>query len=151
MRHFVDRPSDLFREAVRALERLVEEKGLDMAERAFATAVWEKRREAFAKRLGVKPTTGHVCLNRLVKGHCKGMELMFPKCFWLPAANDHVSLWLKDGNLHVYVSQPYSLTLKDMRALVQFCDAHALDAVVSAGSWHFPGSTLLIEITREEG
>jgi hypothetical protein len=141
----------LFREAVRALERLVEEEGLDTAERAFATAAWEKRREAFAKRLRVKPTAGHVCLNRLVKGHCKGTGLMFPKCFWLPVANDHVSLWLRDGEPHVYVSQPYGLTLNDMRALVEFCDAHGLDAAVTAGSWHFPGETLLIEITRREG
>lgn len=76
---------------------------------------------------------------------------MFPKCFWLPAANDHVSLWLRNGKPHVYVSQPYGLTLSDMRALVQFCDAHGLDAAVSARSWRFPGSTLLIEITHEEG
>ncbi|GFN22168.1 hypothetical protein [Thermanaeromonas sp. C210] len=126
MRYFVNRPSSPFHEAVQALERLAGEEGLEMAERAFATAVWEKRREAFAKRLGVKPTAGHVCLNRLVKGHCKGTGLMFPKCFWLPVVNVHVSLWLRDGKPHVYVSQPYALTLKDMRALVQFCDRTAL-------------------------
>lgn len=61
--------------------------------------------------------------------------------FW----EDHVTLWLKDGKPFMVVSQPYHLTpeaLAELGELTQEFDV----SVDGAGSWHYPGHTILVEI-----
>lgn len=64
---------------------------------------------------------------------------------------DHPSLWLKDGKPFTFVCQPYRLSLDDIREIVRYCDAHDLDLDICSGwSWHYPGRTLFIELSKKE-
>jgi hypothetical protein len=153
---FISSPTKTFRDAVKALEKLMEEEGRDKAERAFAAAVWEKRKEHYAKALGLKESGGHPCLARLIGKRCDqsqfylrtSHEEKYAPCS-LPAADDHASLWLKDGKPHSYVSQPYGMSPEDMRKLVKFCDEYGLTVNVNAwGSWWFPGHTLILQVRK---
>jgi len=147
MSRFLERPSDLYQKAVHILTQLAEQEGRYIAERAFEEAIEKYRYKAFIDRYGVKRSSGHTCINRLLGKWCIGLS---GNCH-LPAANDHISFWLKDGKPYLYVSQPYDLSLEDMRKLVPFCDEHDLDLTVTASnSWHSPGHTLLIVVSRRK-
>ena len=64
---------------------------------------------------------------------------------------DHTSLWAHPGEERprVFVTQPYSLELPDMLAMARKCTRYRLDLSIEPGpSWHFPGSTMAIIITR---
>lgn len=63
------------------------------------------------------------------------------------AADDHVSMWRspRDGCPIRFVSQPYQISLSEMRQIVSRCDQLGLEAMVSASSWYFPGTTVRID------
>lgn len=140
-RTFNRRASATYRLAVAALEALAEAEGPDAVTRAFAEAVWERRREGWAARHGLKPSGGHPCAARLLGGR--------QRCRWgccPPPGADHVSLWHRNGRPAALVSQPYMLPWRDLAAVVDYCRRWGLEASVTAGaSWHFPGETLLLE------
>lgn len=109
--------------------------------RALAEADSEDLKAAFAARLGT-PTKGRKSWRRLL-GERGGPDDELP-------ADDHVELWVK-GNEVTYVSHPYDLTLEKVRAIVQACDEHGLDATFSGVSWYFPGHTLRVEYKKRAG
>ncbi|MEW6770444.1 MAG: hypothetical protein AB1330_03525 [Bacillota bacterium] len=139
MSRFVSKPTTLYRQTVDLLRQLEETEG--KAERAYAEAVWERYRDAWAKRHGLKQTNGHVCVRRLLAGRCNRMNCIFPP------ANDHHSLWLRGGKPAVYVFQPYGLSHEQLCALVGFAEEHGLRLRVDTfPAWHFPGAVLCVEL-----
>jgi|CZCA01.1.fsa_nt_gi hypothetical protein len=129
--------------AVRALNALAVE-DRDAVDQAYIEAGRGFRRETYIKRRGVKPTTGNPFIERLTGARVVPNPVRFG---WM----DHVSLWIKDGKPFSFVTQPYGLSLEDLKEIVAYCEEHNLDVFVDAGmSWHYPGSTVAVELTREE-
>jgi hypothetical protein len=55
------------------------------------------------------------------------------------------------GAVDAMVSEPYSLSLGELRKIIAYADAHNLDVSITArDASHFPGETLHIEWTRRE-
>jgi hypothetical protein len=144
-RHFVSKPSEAYKAAVRALKDLMKAEGGDVAGRACAEAMSQYHKTVYAERQHrpwtdqqrvqlIESEKSHVCVERL-KGAKRCPETMKNPCGWptgLPG-QDHLSEWQASGKT------------KDM---VSFCDRHGLQANISAGSWHFLGSTLLLEYSK---
>ena len=113
--------------------------------RAYAEAECEKALHQWAQKHGLTRSKGHVCLTRLV-WHCKRSH----GCAQL-AGSDHASLWLKDGKPHVYVSQPYGLSLETLLEMVSQCQELGLEIHIGTWpAWHFPGTVLMVEVRRRE-
>ena len=109
-----------------------------------ADAVADEILQSWAKQRELKRSNGHPCINRLLGRRCFGHGgcLNFP-------GSDHASLWNKAGRPHTYVTQPYQLNLKELEAISTFCREYKLEVLISAqDSWHFPGATILLEVTR---
>jgi len=141
-RKFIENSSEGYQDAVRCLTRLREDEGLDAAERAFAEAVWECRRNALFEKPGLRLAPHVQCL--------RGMQGM--KCWQhgaycrdLPPAHDHSELLTRNGRPEVFYSQPYRICFRELVETMEYCREHALEATIDAwGSSHFPGRTLLI-------
>ena len=58
-------------------------------------------------------------------------------------SDDHTEL-RRLGDVLTYVSHPYGLRLKDLRAIVQACDERELNLLIDAGSWYSPTRTLAV-------
>jgi hypothetical protein len=98
----------------------------------------EIRQRQFAEKYGVTPSDQHACVDQLVGKRCRG------DCPRIPAG-DHLSLWNKDGNPFVIVSQPSGLSYDDLKETVKFCARYGLRAEISAWpSWHSPGEVLTV-------
>ncbi|OPX83386.1 MAG: hypothetical protein A4E53_04661 [Pelotomaculum sp. PtaB.Bin104] len=148
MRSFTNNPSPAYKKAVAVLKKLAEDEGTDSAHRAYAEAVWEQCKKQYISKHGLKPSGGHPCVSRLIGRRCSALPGGGSSPCHIPGW-DHVSLWLKDGKPEVYVSQPYSLSLNEMRNLVRFCDEYGLTVSVSTWpAWHFPGGVLTMEVRK---
>lgn len=137
--------------AVRTLRQLVEAEGESAASDACAEATAEKRREDYQRAGGLKQSEGQVCVQRLLGNQCHRYSHPYREgdCECDPPGADHQTLWLKDGQPFVYLSQPYPLGLETLRKTVRFCDRFDLDMVISTWpSWHYPGNVLSVEFTR---
>jgi hypothetical protein len=149
---FWSKPTAKYRASVKALEELLmESKDRDIVTRAFAEAVSEHRLSVFAEKHGATPWRGHICVCRLWGKRCPSFSYPYEGCPKIPCA-DHLSMWNKDGQPWGIVSQPYGpLDGDHIRELVKFCDQHDLEFEIDAFySWHFPGETLLILLTRRD-
>jgi hypothetical protein len=63
--------------------------------------------------------------------------------------DDHCSLWNADGKPFCYVSQPYSLSTRDVAEMAEACASYGLDVQITTyPAWHYPGSVLFIVWTR---
>lgn len=60
----------------------------------------------------------------------------------VPAA-DHCECREKDGERYL-ISHPYNLCLDEMRDIIRFCEANAVDCWVTGRSWYYPMATLRI-------
>lgn len=149
-------PSTLYKKAVSILKELEEKEGA--ADRAYAEVI-TKKREQFWTKAGLKQSTGHDCISRLMGVQCNQHGVFLGTYDWtkddkpcqLPQANDHLSMWLKDGKPFLYISQPYHINFEAISELVEFCNKFNLHADIDAGrSWWFPGSTLSIEVRSNE-
>lgn len=103
-------------------------------------------KRAWAEREGVVMSAdGHACLLRLT--HEDGGDRHPGRCVYLPGS-DHTSMWMKDGKPHVYVTQPYDLTLEALDDMFRVCRRLGLTLRVdSAIAWHNPAA-VLIEVRR---
>lgn len=147
---FVFEPSEQWLEAVKILKALQETEGGDSALTAYAEATHKDNKEAYLDRYGLKSTSGARCIRRLNGERCK-RGYQFSRCECTPPADDHPEMFIKDGEAHVYVSQPYSLGLEQMRDIVAFCDRHNLEVWIQAGpAWHFPGGVLHVEYKKRD-
>jgi len=146
-RRFDLHPSPVYEQAVQACRVLLQQEGFDAARRACAEAIWEAIRAEYVRASHLKPShSAHVCVHRLMGDRCPDdiSHLQIPGA-------DHLSEWKKDRRTVSLVSQPYRLAFETLKKMVDFCDAHGLRADVRAeGSWHFPGSTVLIAYRRRE-
>ncbi len=142
-----------YERAVSALRKLLESAkpgwGPDMANRAYAEATADAWRESYCDQHRVTRTRGQRTVARLWGGARRSWDVepvpQFP-------AEDHVDLWIRDGKPVRFTSQPYGLGLQDMASMVEFCRAHHLRMTIRVGwSWHFPGSTLLVDVEPEPG
>jgi hypothetical protein len=83
---------------------------------------------------------GTICIQRVAGRRC--MHRDFADCR-LPGA-DHSTVWRDEEGRLIYVTQPYDLLHDSLAAMFAKCRDLGLELDVSAaGSWHFPGWTLL--------
>jgi hypothetical protein len=109
---------------------------------------------SWAKKHGLRESTGHPCLARLVGKSCwVYRDARFKKkaeeidCD-VPKA-DHTSLWTKGGRAAAYVMQPYGISSRTMDWVYAFCRKYGLKLMISTDqSWHFPGKSTMLVIYR---
>lgn len=113
--------------------------------REAATAM-QQRKQAFQDKYHLKALSGLGCWHKVFgkrthgtsTGECRG-----------PYA-DHSNMFkdLETGEI-VWTEQPYSTP--NVQTVEAFAQAHGLRARISkADSWHYPGSTVLIEYRRAQ-
>jgi hypothetical protein len=69
----------------------------------------------------------------------------------VPRGLDHFSRWRDARGEPVLIGQPYDLGNETLVELVDLCERERLALKLSAqGSWHYPGRTLLVRISRPE-
>ena len=61
---------------------------------------------------------------------------------------DHMSLWNKDGKPHVFVSEPYHLSMEQIKALIADCEAEELTFYINTNSKWNPGSSLAVFVKK---
>lgn len=114
-----------------------------LADRIYAEAVAEGLMKAVTR--GLKPATGSKGIDRLLgkrPGPGKERRLL---------GEDHTSVWCREGKAQYLVTQPYGLSWKSLKALVEFCKVNGLRVEVSADlSWHFPGRTLAVVVSHDD-
>lgn len=148
-RSFTTKPSALYIETVAKIRELVSAEG--GADRAYAEATWDHAKATYLSSRGLKPTSGDINLTRLIGKPVRDRDGGLHNRVWDQGWMDHISLLMKDGKPKVFISQPYQLTLEDMRQLINTCDTYGLKAMVSTGpSWHFPSSVLTVEVRRKD-
>ena len=133
-----------YENAVAALHKLAKE-SQDLMGRAFAEVDSGITKEWMTK--GLRRSSGSQSHLRLLGKNPRskpdpGQEL--------PFFADHTDLWLKDGRPFLWTTQPYGLTEGGIRELTGLIDL-GLDVTISTHrSWHFPGSTLMIELRKDK-
>lgn len=117
----------------------------DIVSRLAAEATADRLKTIWQGDNRVIPAGGEVCLWRLTGKRCPHWrDSDLPHA---PPRADHVSLWRRGKTPVVYVSQPYGIRHEDLRLLTALSDQFGwFVSIDSHRSWHFPGSTLLIEI-----
>jgi hypothetical protein len=136
---FVGEPTELCYEALVAMRRLYFEEGIDSLHRAYASVVHEEILKHYKERLGLKETYRSDFMKRLT-----GTTNEFPPY------TDHPVKFNKNGKPHSLISQPYPLDMSYMKEIIGYCEQNNLTFCVSCWSWHFPGSTILIEFTKKK-
>ncbi len=152
IKQLVEKPSKEYRALVKAVRDLAKTEGEDAALRACAEGMIPYKHASFMKRHKVEPREGgHVCEERL-KGKKRCPETasnLIHLGEQLPAA-DHLSEWKRDGKTAAITSQPYGVSYRSLKEMVAYCERNGLEADIEAGSWWFPGSTVLIVYTKAE-
>lgn len=130
--------------AVVALRRLSEEDP-DLMGRAFAEVDSDITKKWVTK--GLRRSSGSQSHLRLLG---KNPRLRAELDQHLPFFADHTDLWLKEGRPFSWTTQPYSMSADGIKELAGLIDL-GLDATISAHrSWHFPGSTVMIELQKSK-
>lgn len=144
IRTFKSQPSLLYIRAVSILRQLIKQEGLDSVQRVYAQATWPVTLKQYIESNELKITSGTHNITRLTTSN--GLVAFKPirlRC------EDHSTLFLKDGKPYSFITQPYALNLPSMRQLANYCEENDLDVFVNSfQSWHFPGSSLMIEIKK---
>jgi hypothetical protein len=147
MSSFNHNPSSLYIAAVNALKALRDAEGVGIAQAAYAEAVHDDLRKSFMKRNQVEAQRGHICTSKLA-----GMPHVERTCDSpndIPG-HDHIDGWRRGHDTYAITSEPYALMYDDLVKTVQFCQRMGLKADITAGSWHNPGSTILIIYTKRD-
>ena len=141
-----------YESAVSALRTIAEDDYGDTALRACGEVVAPRRVDARQRGPDgktLRQSRGHPCIQRLLGRRCfDGGNRRYP-CS--PPASDHPTLWLHEGKPYVFISEPYRLTLSDVRDIIAFADDNDLEVTIDAGlSCHFPGRTVAVIYRRKE-
>lgn len=148
-----DATTERYHNAVSAMRSLLEESGMDRAERAFASAVAMKRSEEFAIEHGLTVSQGNPVIRRLISGRCKHLLPLTifkgQRIHCNPPFNDHGTLWLKDGKPHMYTSEIYGLSGEQARAILAYADDHGLDVDFRVDGMYFPGRATLVVYSKK--
>ena len=150
---FVSKPTPVYIAAVDALNNLKSSEGISQTGSAYSDAIHEDRLKQYMKQYGLKQSrVNHKCLCYLL-GNKKCLQYnTYPRqgsCITLDGVSDHTYMFIRKGKPFVYVTQPYGLTEKGIQSLGRVSEQYGLDVTISTRSWHFPSSTLLIEIHRQ--
>ncbi len=96
----------------------------------------------------LKLSKGRECVRRLLGKQCVD-GYQYSKCECRPPWSDHATMWTRDGKAYCYIFQPYGWNESKAQDLTRFCEKHGLTySVDPESSWHRPGSTTLIVITK---
>ncbi|KJS32307.1 MAG: hypothetical protein VR64_07220 [Desulfatitalea sp. BRH_c12] len=110
----------------------------------FEKSLKDDWRQSFINRHGgVEEAPERRYIDRLVGRD--GAQLMRE----LPG-NDHVMLWLKDGQPVIYTMEPYHMFMEDYEALGKFCHKYGLTYRTESRGWYNPGVSTLIVISRNK-
>jgi len=145
---FGTNPSTLYKDALKALSKLLEAEGLNAISLVHAEAI-EQKVQTHRKKMYGKDRGKIIAFQRLIDGKN-------PKNDWDfnigPMGLDHTSeRWMPNAKrASIIESQPYNLSLEELRAIIKGCDEMGLKVVISGESWHMPGRTLLVEFTKRD-
>lgn len=148
---FNSNPSPAYLDAKTALERL-EEREPGFSFYAFADVWTVAALKGFRNRTRATVRKSHPCLWRLAGQPCQAGKYAAEPARCMPFGNtllDHATMWYRGRDPYAIVAHPYDLPPRDLLALEEFCKEHSLLFTLSPGlSWHFPGMTFFLEITR---
>ena len=145
---FVDDRTEDYEAAVSALLNVSEHESEDRARRAFAEAFSIPRLKSFASRF--RPLDDSPCIHRVAGKECNLLRPPDRMPCSIPGG-DHDSMWMDNKGRLVYVSQPYSLSGASLGRVVRYCEREGLRLDIStADAWHFPGWTMLVQITKKD-
>lgn len=149
------RYSDQWKNAVCTLEALADTEGSEHAWVAAIEALAERQRAKWAESRSLKRTSGRECIARLLGRRCQVIhrdsdEHEIPH---QPPYADHSRLWIGPNGSMMYTTEPYGVSLDQMREIVAFCDRYGFDVRVDPrAAWHFPGGTeALVYTKRDDG
>ena len=134
MSGFNSKPTPAFTAAVAALQQL----DWDNQGRAFAEASSIHMRQRNARQFGEK-ADGKTSWKRLIGQRGKDGDKL--------PGDDNIELRSKDGVL-TYTSQPYQLSMRDLREILAICDEYDLEVNIDASGWYFTGRTLRVSYSR---
>jgi len=113
--------------------------------------------EGKTKEFSTKAEEMAVRLNRALdpsmkpSGKGKGAKLIERQLNDLAENGHHLKGWVDhptyDGD--TFISEPYSFGEDAARNLLTFCDLKGLTFTVRGDSWHFPGRTLRVSVTKK--
>ena len=136
-----------YESAVSALEALPS----GLISGAYSEIMAQRNQEILENRYGsLRTATMSKPLGRYlgILGQSSSVEASAIRSEW---GADHLRLYRKTGEkFGTVTSEPYGMTLDNMRALVKFCDRNNLDCTVDTGGSHFPDRCLLIVLQRKD-
>ena len=142
---FVKNPAEAVEDVIHRLRNIQAIEGQDIAERTAAAALWTERLANFRNAHELTLAGGRQCIQRLLGRRCRLLTSRYGDCVCTPPADDHATLWSRDRQPCVWVSQPYHLTMEHLVAIGQFCATHELRADIGTWpSWYFPGHALTV-------
>jgi excisionase family DNA binding protein len=146
---YVSDPTDEYIKIVDNILLFLEKEGLDRTRRAFADATSQQIRSE--SMFGFKEKgQNHVCVYRLLgKKKCLHTPDNETAIIDIPG-QDHLSEWTKEGSTEKIISQPYSVSYETLKELIIFCEENGLRADFSGLSWHFPGRTIRIDLSKNQ-
>ena len=112
----------------------------------------ERLKNEWADKNGLKQVYTQRCEN-LVRGvrengFCKEVDHVTG----LNCNDDHLSFWNKSGKPWGMVSQPYHLTLSNLKAIVERAERCGHGVLITASeAWHWPGHVLFVEFRIRGG
>lgn len=140
---YLSRQSALYREAVKCLERLYSEEGLDSVQRAQAEVTSKGIEEILGQDW--KYSKAHPAIEKII-----GIKRDFWHELRVPG-EDHSKLLLKGRKPWAFLTEPYGIGWETLQKLVDFCKQHKLAANIDARlSAHFPGQTVAILVLRDK-
>ena len=107
-----------------------------------------------AAALGYRPSKAPVCPRVVVGKRCvlywgRSKSCSCQDRFGRRALFDHGRMWLDEEGQHVLTAEPYGASGVEVAALVTDLVELGLDLRISADSPWYPGSTILLTITRK--
>lgn len=149
---FHDGKNPAINHAAKELRALLEKEGGNWFSvlNAFAEVMTDQWEEYYSREKGLRRSTGHACIRRLLGKSCSTRERHGIDCGSIPGGWDHPALWLKNGKPYSITFEPYSLSLPGLLENAEFCAKHNLFMEVTSFSMYYPGRTLLVEIKRNK-
>ena len=150
-----DRQTETYKSAVAALTALIEESGLDDAQRAAAEALSDPMRDMVRADKLLRFSTAHPCIARVLGKRCSQAHSSIyedterrPPCY--PPGADHSFLTLLGGRALSFITHPYDLDTDTLKEMTAFAEKWGIEVTIDGFSWHFPGRTVRV-IWRRPG
>ncbi len=146
-RIFNDQQTAKYIKAVDILLELLQAEGFFAVDCAYAEAICEERKRAFAEKIGVESIIeSRACFRRLQgkqRCSCEKMGTLNAPI------NDHLSEIKKDGKTIAILAQPYKIDFEELIKIKPFYEKTGIECNIGGyDSWYFPGRTLTAVYTR---